>query len=63
MKQSPPWAVPVSRTSSTTGNEYFIATNNTEMGVSANDAVVKLVGITDVHHAAINSLGRVELHV
>jgi hypothetical protein len=44
------------------GNEYFIATNNAEMAVSANDAVVELVGITNIHHAA-NFGGVVPLHV
>jgi hypothetical protein len=34
------------------GNEYFIATNNTEATVSANDAIVELVGVTNIHHAA-----------
>jgi hypothetical protein len=44
-------------------NEYFIATNNNmQTTVSSNDAIVKLVGITDIHHAA-NSLGLVTLHV
>jgi hypothetical protein len=31
------------------GNEYFIATNNTETAVSSNDAIVKLVGVIDLH--------------
>jgi hypothetical protein len=44
------------------GNEYFIATNNVEKAVSSNDAIVKLVGITDIHHAT-NSGGLVTLHV
>jgi hypothetical protein len=44
------------------GNEYFIATNNVEGAVSSNDAIVKLVGITDIHHAT-NSGGLVTLHV
>jgi len=44
------------------GNEYFIATNNVEGAVSANDAIVKLVGVTDIHHAT-NSGGFVTLHV
>jgi hypothetical protein len=43
-------------------NEYFIATNNIETTVSPNDAIVKLVGVTDIHHAT-NSLGVVTLHV
>jgi hypothetical protein len=43
-------------------SEYFIATNNTETAVSSNDAIVKLVGITDIHHAT-NSGGDVVLHV
>ena len=43
-------------------NEYFIATNNVETVVSSHDAIVKLVGITDIHHAA-NNLGLVTLHV
>jgi hypothetical protein len=44
------------------GNEYFIAVKSTEMAVSSDDAIVKLVGITDIHHA-INSFGLVTLHV
>jgi hypothetical protein len=44
------------------GNEYFIATNNAETAVSADDAIVKLVGVTDIHHAT-NSFGSVTLHV
>jgi hypothetical protein len=44
------------------GNEYFIATNNNEVIVSADDAIVKLVGVTDIHHAT-NSGGLVTLHV
>jgi hypothetical protein len=44
------------------GNEYFIATNHAETAVSADDAVVKLVGITDIHHATSSS-GIVTLHV
>jgi hypothetical protein len=44
------------------GNEYFIATNNHETAVSSNDAIVELVGITDIHHAT-NSVGFVTLHV
>jgi hypothetical protein len=43
-------------------NEYFIATNNVETVVSSHDAIVELVGITDIHHAA-NSGGLVTLHV
>jgi hypothetical protein len=38
------------------------ATNNVETVVSANDAIVELVGITNIHHA-INSSGFVTLHV
>jgi hypothetical protein len=44
------------------GNEYLIATNNAEATVSSNDAIVELVGITNIHHAT-NSLGLVTLHV
>jgi len=44
------------------GNEYFIATNNNEVAVSANDAIVELVGVTNIHHAT-NSFGLVTLHV
>ena len=44
------------------GNEYFIATKSMEAAVSSNDAIVKLVGITDIHHAT-NSGGLVTLHV
>jgi hypothetical protein len=44
------------------GNEYFIATNNAEMAVSANDAIVELVGVINIHHAA-NFGGSVILHV
>jgi hypothetical protein len=44
------------------GNEYFVATNHTEMTVSSDDAIVKLVGVTDIHHAA-NIAGFVTLHV
>jgi hypothetical protein len=43
-------------------NEYFIATNNVEAAVSSNDAIVELVGVTNIHHA-INSLGVVTLMV
>jgi hypothetical protein len=31
------------------GNEYFIATNNTETNVSPNEAIVKLVGVTGLN--------------
>jgi hypothetical protein len=44
------------------GNEYFIATVHTEMAVSTHDAIVELVGITDIHHAT-NSSGLATLHV
>jgi hypothetical protein len=44
------------------GNEYFIASNNIEMAVSSSDAIVELVGVTDIHHAA-NNFGLVTLHV
>jgi hypothetical protein len=44
------------------GSEYFIAVKSTEMAVSANDAIVKLVGVTDIHHAS-SSFGLVTLHV
>jgi hypothetical protein len=44
------------------GNEYFIATNNEETAVSAGDAIVKLVGVTDIHDAT-NHLGLVKLVV
>jgi hypothetical protein len=40
-------------------DEYFIATNNTETSVSANDAVVHLVGVQLYHPA--NSGGVVTL--
>jgi hypothetical protein len=43
-------------------NEYFIATNNVETTVSPNDAIVELVGVTNIHHAT-NSSGLVTLHV
>jgi hypothetical protein len=43
-------------------NEYFVATNNVETLVSSHDAIVELVGITDIHHAS-NSGGIVTLHV
>ena len=41
------------------GSEYFIATNNTETAVSANDAIVKLVGVHHLH--ASNAFGLVTL--
>jgi hypothetical protein len=44
------------------GNEFFIATNNNEAAVSANDAIVELVGVTNIHHAT-NLFGLVTLHV
>ena len=44
------------------GNEYFIATDKVETTVSANDAIVELVGVTDIHHPT-NSFGLVILHV
>jgi hypothetical protein len=44
------------------GNEYFIATDNVEAAVSSNDAIVELVGVTNIHHAA-NNFGLVTLHV
>jgi hypothetical protein len=44
------------------GNEYFIATNNAEAAVSSNDAIVELVGVTNIHHAT-NAFGLVTLHV
>jgi hypothetical protein len=44
------------------GNEYFIATDNVEATVSSNDAIVELVGVTDIHHA-VNNFGLVTLHV
>jgi hypothetical protein len=44
------------------GNEYFIATNNVETTVSSHDAIVELVGITNIHHAT-NNFGLVTLHV
>jgi hypothetical protein len=43
------------------GNEYFVATNATETAVSSHDAIVKLVGVIDLH--ATNSSGAVTLHV
>jgi hypothetical protein len=43
------------------GNEYFVATNATETAVSSSDAIVKLVGVIDLH--ATNSSGAVTLHV
>jgi hypothetical protein len=42
-------------------NEYFVATNNAETAVSSHDAIVKLVGVHDLH--AANSGGLVTLHV
>ena len=44
------------------GNEYFIATSNAEAAVSANDAIVELVGVTNIHNA-VNAFGLVTLHV
>jgi hypothetical protein len=44
------------------GNEYFIATNNVEAAVSPDDAIVELVGVTNIHHAT-NNFGLVTLHV
>ena len=44
------------------GNEYFIAMPSVEAAVSSHDAIVELVGITDIHHAA-NNFGLVTLHV
>jgi hypothetical protein len=41
-------------------NEYFVATNNVETVVSSHDAIVELVGITDIHNAH-NSGGVVTL--
>jgi hypothetical protein len=43
------------------GNEYLIATNNMETAASSHDAIVKLVGVTDL--IATNSSGFVTLHV
>jgi hypothetical protein len=43
------------------GSEYFIATNHTETAVSSDDAIVKLVGVTDIHDPS-NSFGIVTLH-
>jgi hypothetical protein len=43
-------------------NEYFIATKSMEAAVSSNDAIVELVGITDIHHAT-NSFDLVTLHL
>jgi hypothetical protein len=40
-------------------SEYFIATNQAEMGVSSHDAIVKLVGVHDLH--ATNIVGFVTL--
>jgi hypothetical protein len=44
------------------GNEYFIATDNAEAAVSPHDAIVELVGVTNIHHA-VNNFGLVTLHV
>ena len=44
------------------GNEYFIATDKVETAVSANDAIVELVGVTNIHHPA-NAFGLVTLHI
>jgi hypothetical protein len=44
------------------GNEYFVATNHAEAAVGADDAIVKLVGVTDMHHA-INVSGSVTLYI
>jgi hypothetical protein len=44
------------------GNEYFIATNNIETKLSSNDAIVEVVGVTNIHHAD-NAFGLVTLHV
>jgi hypothetical protein len=41
------------------GNEYFVATNNTETAVSSHDAIVKLIGVIDL--TATNSAGVVTL--
>jgi hypothetical protein len=38
------------------GNEYFILTDNNEAAVSSHDAVVELVGITNIHHATNSGL-------
>jgi hypothetical protein len=43
-------------------NEYFVATNNMETTISPSDAIVELVGITNIHHAT-NNFGFVTLHV
>jgi hypothetical protein len=42
------------------GNEYFIATNHAEGAVGTGDAIVKLVGVHDLH--ASSPLGLVTLH-
>jgi len=42
------------------GSEYFIAANHTETEISSSDAIVKLVGVTDL--TATNSAGVVTLH-
>jgi hypothetical protein len=44
------------------GNEYLIASNNIETMVSSSDAIVELVGVTNIHHA-VNNFGLVTLHV
>jgi hypothetical protein len=44
------------------GNEYFIATDNVEAAVSSSDAIVELVGVTNIHHAS-NAFGLVTLHL
>jgi hypothetical protein len=43
------------------GNEYFIATHNIETMVGSSDAIVELVGVTNIH--AMNNFGLVTLHV
>jgi hypothetical protein len=49
----PPMAAPGVAYFSFHGNEYFIATNNNmETAVSSHDAIVELVGIANIHHAA-----------
>ncbi len=44
------------------GSEYFVATNHAFTTANFDDAIVKLVGITDIHHAT-NSGGLVTLQV
>jgi hypothetical protein len=44
------------------GSEYLIATHHTETAVSSDDVIVKLVGVTDIHHPH-NIAGLVTLHV